>query len=370
MYCIVHQNSTDGNEYMSIKKIAEMAGVSISTVSRVLNHPDYKCSSPELRDRIFQAARQLNYVPNEAARNLKKGISNQEKVFHIGILVARGEQQKFDPFFSELLRLMEGEAHKNRCMLSAVWYKPIFSRRTKPELLQQTLHTMFSEVNQKLDGMILVGHFDRDAVQLLKKYCKNIISVNRSSNNEQVDEVLCDGKKIAQLAVEYLIRLGHKNIGYVGSCRGEARFRGYQQTLEKYGIPIQYDFIREAEAEEDEGVHAMKDMIASGNMPTAIYCANDIIAVGMLKYLEKAKKKYYSPSIIASDDIEEAQYTTPMLTTVHPPTQEMAKYALQLLLDRINGGHRSVLRMEIESSLVIRESCSRVEDAMECEYYI
>ena len=83
-----------------MKKIAELAGVSISTVSRVLNHPDYKCASPEIRDKIFQAARQLNYVPNEAARNLKKGTGQQDRIYYIGVLMTQGEKQGLDPFFS------------------------------------------------------------------------------------------------------------------------------------------------------------------------------------------------------------------------------------------------------------------------------
>lgn len=353
-----------------MKKISELAGVSISTVSRVLNHPDYKCAAPEIRDKIFQAARQLNYVPNEAARNLKKGTGQQDRIYYIGVLMTQGEKQGLDPFFSELLHMIEGEIHRNMCLLSAVWYDAAFSRHTKPEILDQTLDTMFSGLTQKLDGCIIIGRCDREAIQKLKQYCKNIISVNRNSTNYQVDEVLCDGRKIAELAVEHLIGLGHRDIGYVGACRDEARFRGYQQTLEKYQIPVQAEFIWEAEAREDEGVRLMEEMLRSSYVPTAIYCANDIIAVGMLKYLNKVKNRYYSPSIISSDDIEEAQYTPPMLTTVHLPVKEMARYTLQMLIDRMNGGHKSVLRMEIECALVVRESCSRVEDAMECEYYI
>lgn len=355
---------------MSIKKIAERSGVSISTVSRVLNNPDYKCSSPEVRDRIFRAARELNYVPNAAARDLKKGIEKRDKIFYIGILMTRGSKQELDPFFHELLHRIEGEIHRNMCILSAVWYEPIFSGNAKPSELNQALESMFSELEQKLDGFIIIGRCDQRAIQKLKGYCRNIISVNRNLTNYEVDEVLCDGRKIARLAVEHLIHLGHRDIGYVGGCLNEERFRGYQQTLEKYSIPINTEFIKETQPREEDGFQLMENMMHSAYPPTAIYCANDIIAVGMLKCLNKAKNHYYSPSIISSDDIEEARYTNPMLTTVHLPIQEMARYTLQILLDRINGGHKSILRMEIECALVVRESCSRVENAMECEYYI
>ena len=97
---------------MSIKEIAEKAGVSAATVSRVLNNPNYKCSSPEVRDRIWKAAIALNYTPNTAARNLKMGIQNTEKkVYYIGVLMTRMEKATTDPFFNELLRVIDNSPH-------------------------------------------------------------------------------------------------------------------------------------------------------------------------------------------------------------------------------------------------------------------
>jgi sulfate transport system ATP-binding protein/LacI family transcriptional regulator/LacI family repressor for deo operon, udp, cdd, tsx, nupC, and nupG len=102
-------------------------------------------------------------------------------------------------------------------------------------------------------------------------------------------------------------------------------------------------------------------MLASGNYPTGIYCANDITAIGMLKCLNQKGGKLRIPSIIASDDIEEAQNTKPMLTTVRMPKEEMGRFALHLLLDRIRGGHQGVVRIELEGKLIIRSSCAKVE---------
>ena len=93
---------------MSIKKIAEKAGVSPATVSRVLNNPNYKCSVPGLRDKIWKTAIEMNYVPNEAARNLKRGVSaKQEKTWYINILMTRTDSSTTDPFFAELLRVIK-----------------------------------------------------------------------------------------------------------------------------------------------------------------------------------------------------------------------------------------------------------------------
>ena len=106
------------------------------------------------------------------------------------------------------------------------------------------------------------------------------------------------------------------------------------------------------------------------NPPTGIYCANDILAIGMLKCLSKRRNKFYTPSIISSDDITEAQYTTPMLTTVSLPKNEMARFALILLLDRINGNHKIISRLEMEGTLVVRESCHSITESLWPEYCI
>lgn len=88
---------------MSIKKIAQQVGVSPATVSRVLNNPNYKCSAPEIRDKIWKSAMELNYTPNKAARNLKLGVEDTEhKIYYIGVLVTRMDKATTDPFFSEL----------------------------------------------------------------------------------------------------------------------------------------------------------------------------------------------------------------------------------------------------------------------------
>lgn len=358
---------------MSIKKIAEIAGVSTATVSRVLNNSGYKCSSNALREKIWQTARELNYIPNEAARNLKKGISQtSQKTYYIDVLMTRTGNSEADPFFNELQRIIESEIHKQMCILSKVWHQPIFSndRKCKTENIDKMIADMEQGDQQKRDGLIIIGKCNTEVLKKLSSKYKSVVSVNRNSTNYEVDEVICDGRRIAALAVEYLIQLGHRKIGYVGDCHNESRYKGYQETLFKYNIDLDINYIIETEHTEAEGYEVMEKLIQRMDAPTAIYCANDIIAVGMLKCLNKYKNRYYIPSIIASDDIEEAQYTKPMLTTVRLPREEMGKFALYLLLDRMNGGHKGIVRTELEGKLVIRGSCASVENSNRVEYYI
>lgn len=361
-----------GDGYMSIKKIAEKAGVSPATVSRVLNNPNYKCSVPGLRDKIWKTAIEMNYVPNEAARNLKKGVSaKQEKTWYINILMTRTDSSTTDPFFAELLRVIESEIHDKNCILSKVWYMSVFSddRKCRRENLDRLIDGMYDEVEGKRDGLIIIGRCNKEALKKLNKKYKSVVSVNRNSTNYEVDEVLCDGK-IAAAAVEYLISLGHKNIGYIGQCHSEDRYNGYLETLKKYDLDVIPEYVIETKQTEAEGYEAMEKFFQSDDMPTGIYCANDISAIGMLKCLNKFRNRYYMPSIISSDDIQEAQFTRPMLTTVSLPKEDMGKFALYLLLDRLKGGHSGIVRMELEGRLMIRNSCSSVEDSMWSDYCI
>lgn len=358
---------------MSIKKIAEISGSSPATVSRVLNNPNYKCQTPGLREKIWKIAMEMNYTPNEAARNLKKGNSkNKAEVYSIDILMTRMEGANADPFFSELLHCVESQIHTYNCILSSLWYKSLFSDDKKCEQtkLEPIIKEMIAESEERKKGLIIIGKCNVKVIQILKKYYKHIVSINRNSTNYEVDEVICDGKKIASMAVDYLISLGHRRIAYVGRCHGEARYKGYLDVLRKNMVDFYPEYILDVEQTEKQGFHAMKKFLTMEEPPTAIYCANDITAIGMLKCLNQYNTAFYTPSIISSDDIEEAQYTNPMLSTVQLPRENMAKFAVYLLLDHMKSGHNEVVRMELEGKLMIRNSCSMVGEVLQPEYYI
>ena len=349
---------------MSVKQIAKMAGTSPATVSRILNNPDYHCTDPSVREKVWKAAMELNYVPNEAARNLRKGMkSSHERVRYVQVLMTRTERSHADPFFTEVLRVVESEIHRNSCILSQVWYMSVFSndRQCRLNNVNRLVEDLYQETDGKSDGLIVIGRCNKEALKCLKNKFKNLVSINRNSTNREIDEVTCDGRKIATTAVEYLFNMGHNDIGYVGECHGESRYRGYVDTLMRHDLELNPSYIFETKQTEIAGYEIMEKILKAEDIPTAIYCANDITAIGMLKALEKSKKKYFNLSIISSDDIEQAQFTKPMLTTVALPKVEMGRFAVYLLIDRINGKHDSVTTMELEGHLVVRESCVDVE---------
>lgn len=357
---------------MSIKEIAEKAGVSVSTASRVLSDPNHRCSSEEMRQRILQVARELNYVPNEAARKLKCGKTGEQEVYYIDILLTRVSSEENDPFFSEMLRLTEIEIRRNNCIVSSIWYKNDFSNEkySMSGDVERDAEELYKSGEHKSDGLVIIGKCCSRALKALKKYEKNIVSINRNSTNYEVDEVICDGRKIALTAIDQLVKCGHSKIGYVGDCHNEMRYLGYQEALTKYHLDSDIDYIYDTAPGEDNGYKAMEYFMKQSSPPTGIYCSNDILAIGMLKCLGKRRNRFYTPSVVSSDDIAEAQFTKPMLTTVSLPKGEMVRFALIILLDRIAGGHKTTSRLEVDSILVIRESCFPVSRANEPEYYI
>jgi DNA-binding LacI/PurR family transcriptional regulator len=280
--------------------------------------------------------------------------------------------EESDPFFEEMLRLIEIEIRKNNCIVSNIWQRADFSndKYCMNGDIEQTVKLMYSDREHKSDGLIIIGKCAQKALRALKKYEKNVVSINRNSTNYEVDEVLCDGKKIALTAIEYLVKCGHKKIGYVGDCHSETRFEGYQQAQMQYRLDADIDYVYDTTPNEENGYRAMEYFLKKSDPPTGIYCANDILAIGMIKCLNKRRSRYYMPSIVSSDDIAEAQYTNPMLTTVSLPKNEMVRFALILLLDRIQGGHKIVSRLEMEGTLIVRDSCHTLDEQYQPEYYI
>lgn len=357
---------------MSIKDIAKKVGVSPSTVSRVLNNPAYKCSSEELRRRIWQTAVEMNYAPNEAARRLKTGKGKeQKKTYYINVLLTHTDQLAMDPFFRELLDCVETEVHSNFCVLSKVWVNSLFSDdvKCKKTDLKSVIDGMFGEVSDRADGLIIIGRCSSSALAIWGKKYRSIVSINRNPTGGVIDEITCDGSRVAYIAVKHLFDLGHERIAYIGERENEARFLGYKKALEEKNIPIDERYVIDNKLARVQGGDIIRSLAAMENGPTGIYCANDIIAVGMLWALNSLGTKYYHPAVIASDDIEEGQRTRPMLTTVRLFKEDMARHAMYLLLDRIKGGHEGIIRMDIAPQIIARGSTFPA-DAGEWYHYI
>lgn len=360
---------------MSLKKIAELAGTSVATVSRVLNNPNYLCNDPALAQKIWDAAKILEYTPNTFARDLRKGKTVNQKPYVVDVYITRHNSLEKDLFFKELFRNLQEELLINGCLLGEVLKSmdfmelvekgngddPLVPFKSSKKLIAEKSNNKLAYMQSKENtGLIVLGKCPVELIPVLKKRYTAIAGVDRNPTDHMYDEVVCNGATAAEKAIEYLISLGHTNIAYIGDCNYESRYIGYYQSLMNHKIPLNHNNIYPTNQTTDEGYEVMNTIISSQNRPSAIFCANDCTALGVLKALKHNKKRGYIPSVISIDNIYEAQNTSPMLTTIDIPKKEMAHLVLSLLIDRKKGLHKENVRMELPCKLVIRESCNYI----------
>lgn len=359
---------------MSLKKIAALTGTSVSTVSRVLNQPGYRCSRPGLSDKIWQAAKETSYLPNAAARSLRMHADDENTAspFTADIFLTRFDSMDADPFFRELFQNIKEELFSQNCLLGEVLYSADLMLQEESEtaadmvpyrfsetVRRETPHTSPARIQRKPNtGLVILGKCPDSLIPALQKRYACLVGIDRNPTDHLYDEVFCDGCTAATKAMEYLISLGHRHIAYIGDCTFEARYIGYYQALLDHKIPLNHQDIHPSRQTMPEGYDIMRSILDSRHdLPTAIFCANDSTAIGVLKALKQHKKRGYMPSVISIDNITESETTSPMLTTINIPKKEMAHFAVALLLDRRKGFHQEKVRMEFPCRLVIRESC-------------
>ena len=337
---------------MTLKDIAARAGVSISTVSRVINNKDTKAASSQVQEKIWSIVRETGYTPNAAARSLKLGeidrpILNENR--GIACIVARSENAIDEPFFVDLSRSLEKEAFKHGYVL----------RYTFSAFDLDSSNTFNIITNTKVDGVVVLGRFNQNLSAFLKKQYKNILYAGLNSIDYSYDQVICDGYRASIAAVKYLASLRHTNIGYIGETISEVRYKGYCDALKEIGLPINHQNIINTHLSTDGGYNGAKKLINNKANATAFFCANDITAIGALKALKEAGMSVPEDiSIISIDDIDMAQYVSPMLTTVHIPINELGRMAAKTLIDRIEHGHSLPIKIDIPFTITKRESCA------------
>lgn len=337
---------------MSLKKIAEIVGVSPSTVSRVLNNTVPTCASSELKEKIWEAAHSLHYVPNSHARSLKTGSQSNNSNYKIAVILSRFHSLDTDPFFRELFQSIEESLFACSCLLHSV------STSEQSDLSSLTT----------ADGVIILGRYSDNFLTQIRKYTRNIVGVDRNPTDYKMDEIICNGKTAAIKVMEHLLSLGHQKIGYIGDCSSESRYVGYCETLIARNIPLNYDYICSTDQTFDSGFTAMQTLWLQDI--TAVFCANDISALGALKAIselrsaESGKRKMSKTnskiSVISIDNISLSQTSSPPLTTVNIPKEDMGRMAVTVLLDRIKHKHSECVRVEFPCKIIERDSCYKL----------
>lgn len=333
----------------TIKEIAKIAQVSSATVSRVLSKDVSFHVPEETRQKIIEIAKSMNYRKKANRRRIDLDDARDWK---LGLIFWCSEQFEFaDPFYMTIRRGIEKECAKQEI----------------------SIHKVFRWIDDAspnldftgLDGVIVVGKVDAQLLNVADSEVPVVFIDHHCS--DRYDSVQFDGASAATCAVEHLLQLGHKRIGYIGGTsyiRMAEGIRYFEDERQKVYVSLMKErglyrqdrmFIGDWGA--DEGYRLMKEAIRKGDLPEAFFIASDPMAIGALRALDESGVKVPEQTAIVSIDcIDISQYVSPPLTTVKVFTEEMGITAVKLLVDRLLG--REVpLSVTVSTKLIIRNSC-------------
>lgn len=322
----------------NIKDVAKQAGVSISTVSRVMNST--KNVSTELRIKVERAIEELGYSANDVARGLK--ISETKK---IGVIITSLSRT----FFIEILEGITKEAEK-------AGYQLLIAE--SHDLIEREMDLVNSFASQWVDGIILASSAygkDRRTRQYVEKLSHlekkgrriPVVVLEFEIGNPDLDYIVVDHEKAAFEAVSHLIEdAGKQNIIHIGlppeHIMGQQRIRGYKKALTSHGLPVQEENIIEGDYTSYFGYKIVEKMIQQGKKFDGIFCANDQMAVGALKACEEYGIAIPEEvAIIGNDDIFATELVKPALSTIHVPKREIGTAAMVRMLELLEGRRNS-----------------------------
>ena len=335
------------NDYknVSLNDVAEKAGVSIATVSRVINNnPNV---NPETRNRVQQIIKQLKFRPNRVAKRLRNKNASSNL---LGVLIPDIQ----NPFYVEVLRGIEDVAYENKYALIMC----NFSQDEKKEKMY--LDILQSE---SIDGLIAAPASETDPkVISLVKGGLPIVCVDRGLIGVDVDVVLVENRNGAYSAVDHLAKAGYKRIAYISGLpqipSSQQRERGYLDALTANGLEADKSLIRYSDSRHESSVKLCDELLSLPAPPDAIFTGNNLITLGALENIHKRGLKIPEDvAIIGFDDMYWSISLNPPLTAVRQPAYEIGKRSAELLIQRINDPGRSNVSMILKTELMIRSSC-------------
>jgi len=327
----------------TMNDVAKAAGVSVATVSRVINGTDGV--SEKLQKRVNHAMKELNYHPSELARSFK-----MQETRLIGIIVPLLDH----PFFSRLAQVMEQALfHSN--------YRAIICNTEENE--ERELEYVEMLLRQRVDGIIINSALpNEDFLGQLEARNVPCVLIDRDVQSFECSKVFSDNSLGGYLGMKYLLDLGHRDIRIVAPFEFahpvQHRIRGIRQALEEYGIEEHPDmFMTSDDPSFDMGINAGKHIAGLSPRPTAIFALTDVTAVGILHGLSQMGLSVPDDmSVMGYDGIPLSGYVMPTLTTVAQPINDMGIQAVKLLLAHIDSPGLKPDRVVLANKIIIRES--------------
>lgn len=324
-----------------MQDVAERAGVSVSTVSHVINGTRYV--SPELTERVRAAMVELRFQPNAVARSLRR-----KETLTLGMIVP----DNANPFFAMLAHAVEAACYQQG-------YSLILTNSGGD--LARELANINVLLGKQVDGLILaaVGLGSRDLTQIL--HSAPVVVVDRDLPGVEVDALLVDNLGGGCQATQHLIALGHRRIGCItgpsATTPSADRVTGYRAALQEAGIPVDESLIARGDFQFAGGYAGAEKLLAHPEPPTAIFACNDLMAMGAIA--AAAAQGFRVPaelSIVGFDNSALAAYTTPALTTVAQPIAEIGRLATEMVIRRSQTPDAPQQRHILSTQLIVRQS--------------
>lgn len=322
---------------ISITDIAKIAGVSSSTVSRALS--DHPRISRETKVRVRRLAEEMGYTPSLLAR----GLVTQDTAT-IGVVITEAS----DPYLSRLVTSIEKTAQEQAysVLLSSSYFD-----------VARELESVYAFHGRRVRGIIVVGSQIDLGYLKMRDQLPPVVLTNCPTYPHSVS---CDNVAGARHAIEHLCQLGHRRIGYIASRRSyssnQARLRGYQEVLTERGIPVDGSLIFEQDGTLEGGFAVAEELFTHELPATAIFCFNDMTAIGLLNGLRQRGVCVPADiSVVGFDDVQFAEHCFPPLTTVRQPTDEMGQRLVHLLQALIEGQEHMGPEI-LPTTLVVRET--------------
>jgi DNA-binding LacI/PurR family transcriptional regulator len=341
--------ATPGVRSPSIKDIARLANVSHSTVSRALQNSTLV--NPETATRIRQIARQSGYRVSAIARGLATN-----KTHTIGVVVTTIA----DPFVAEVVSGIEDAANDRG-------YSVFLAESNADPQREKNVVQSFAE--QRVDG-ILVTSSRVGALYLpsLSELIAPVVLINNHHPTAFAHSVMIENVEASRVATSHLIGLGHTRIAYLGDQFGyqsdTERFAGYRRALEQAGLPFLPELVVHGDGKPEGGVSAMRRLLDVVPRPTAVFCYNDMSALGTLLAIRQAGLRVPTDiSLVGFDDLFVASYSDPPLTTVRQPMRQMGLLAMESLL-KLMSGQKTADTIRVPAELIVRQSTAPLREIL------
>ena len=329
--------------------VAELAGVSRSTVSFVLNDVRSANISGETRQKVLDAANELEYVPDAAAQALA---SRRSRI--IGLILTRSPHQiASDAFITQILDGLFDIVHRNDMRLLVDIVEPEHQRKAYTQMVRA----------KRIDGILLSGpRFDDEALQELNRDGFPTVLLGQMPGNTFCS-VDVDNQTAAYSAVTHLINLGHREIACITNAHDSYtaaadRLSGYRQALNEAGVDYDDALVRFGDFDVESGYMQMKSLLESGIKFSSVFVASDTVALGAKAAIrEQGLMIPDNVAMVGFDDLPIAKYFDPPLTTVRLPAVDLARKASVLLIKLLQNESIDERHVILDTSLVIRESC-------------